>query len=239
MASIALVRPSARREADRARRRSAPSSLGVFAVVTVQALAGHRRDAPTSCWPAPRPPRTCCSADMMHDAVRGDVLQALVSGGDGRRSTTRPSPTWPSTRRRSSSTWPTVATDDLGAEVGGRGRRGHAGGRGLPGLGRARSSTSPAGTRRGRSAAYPQFRRAFAALEEALPAVGRRRRAHAAEGPPRRARPSASTAITLALVVAGRRRAPARPARLGRSPARSSARSARSAPSWRRWPTAT
>jgi methyl-accepting chemotaxis protein len=56
-------------------------SLGVFAVVTVQALsaAGERTDDVVASGEATG---DAMQADMMHDAVRADVLQALMSVGE-------------------------------------------------------------------------------------------------------------------------------------------------------------
>ncbi len=57
-------------------------ALGVFAVVTLQALAGtgHAADDLLASNEAGQ---DMLQADMMHDAVRGDVLQALVGAGAG------------------------------------------------------------------------------------------------------------------------------------------------------------
>jgi hypothetical protein len=57
-------------------------SLGVFAVVTLQALEGTGTTADELLASA-EGTADVLLADMMHDAVRGDVLQALVSGGRG------------------------------------------------------------------------------------------------------------------------------------------------------------
>src|SRR3954447_17630540 len=57
-------------------------SLGLFAVVTVQALGstGERTDDVLASAEATG---DALEAGMMHDAVRADVLQALLSGGAG------------------------------------------------------------------------------------------------------------------------------------------------------------
>ncbi len=55
-------------------------SLGVFAVITVQSLNGTGVTADELLAGA-EATEDVLLADMMHDAVRGDVLQALVSGG--------------------------------------------------------------------------------------------------------------------------------------------------------------
>ena len=91
-----LVRPSARRQA-RDPGRGGCGALGIFAVVSLQALSGTGETAEELLASA-EGTEDVLLADMMHDAVRGDVLQALVSGGRA-RSTTAPSPTWRSTTR--------------------------------------------------------------------------------------------------------------------------------------------
>ena len=57
-------------------------ALSVFAVITVQALQGTGETADELLASA-EGTEDVLLADMMHDAVRGDVLQALVSGGQG------------------------------------------------------------------------------------------------------------------------------------------------------------
>src|SRR5687768_7476254 len=57
-------------------------SLSVFAVITLQALQGTGETAEELLASA-EGTEDVLLADMMHDAVRGDVLQALVSGGQG------------------------------------------------------------------------------------------------------------------------------------------------------------
>ena len=61
---------------------SGAAALGVFAVITVQALDGTGETADELLASA-EGTADVLLADMMHDAVRGDVLQALVSGGTG------------------------------------------------------------------------------------------------------------------------------------------------------------
>ena len=58
------------------------AALGVFAVVTVEEFqgVGERVDTLLATNAATA---AALEADMMHDAVRGDVLAALVSGGAG------------------------------------------------------------------------------------------------------------------------------------------------------------
>src|SRR5215217_2338776 len=55
-------------------------SLGVFAVVTVQALEGTG-ERTADVLASSEATGDALESDMMHDAVRGDVLQALLSGG--------------------------------------------------------------------------------------------------------------------------------------------------------------
>ena len=57
-------------------------ALAVFAVITVQALNGTGETA-GELLAAAEGTEDVLLADMMHDAVRGDVLQALVSEGQG------------------------------------------------------------------------------------------------------------------------------------------------------------
>ncbi|RBY88738.1 methyl-accepting chemotaxis protein [Blastococcus sp. TF02A-26] len=57
-------------------------ALGVFAVVTLQALAGTGETA-EELLASTEAVQDAGLTDMMHDAVRGDVLQALVSDGTG------------------------------------------------------------------------------------------------------------------------------------------------------------
>ena len=58
------------------------ASLGVFAAISVQALNGTGETA-SALLASAEATEDVLLADMMHDAVRGDVLQALVSGGRG------------------------------------------------------------------------------------------------------------------------------------------------------------
>src|SRR3712207_4189589 len=56
--------------------------LAVFAAITVQALNGTGETA-QDLLASTEGTEDVLLADMMHDAVRADVLQALVSGGQG------------------------------------------------------------------------------------------------------------------------------------------------------------
>ena len=124
--------------------------------------------------PAPRPPSDVLLADMMHDAVRGDVLRrcsaagraAPTSGGRRPRAEHDESPRHP---RRDGRGRPEP-------RGGARGGRRDAGGRGLPRPPPRRSSRlagidPAAGPRR-----LPAVRRGLRALEEELPALERRSR---------------------------------------------------------------
>ena len=147
-------------------------ALGVFAVVTVQALdgTGERTDDVLASAEATG---DALEADMMHDAVRGDVLQALLSVG-GTRSTDRrhrpegaqrPVPRRPRRdgRRRPQprGRWPPST--------------GHTRRRGLPGRRRADHRRWPGTDPVAARAAYPAFAAAFKALEERAAGRGRRR----------------------------------------------------------------
>ena len=176
-------------------------------------------------------------ADMMHDAVRGDVLQALVSGGTGAlydgavTDLAEHAAMFRADPRRGR------RGDDLGAEVDAAVDGGHAR--------RSRRTWPP----RRRSSRWPASDPG--AADGGLPAVRRRlrrARGRAAHGWATPSPPSARTAAahsedqraTAITLVAGRRRrrrAGARPARLGRHPLGRRARCTRSAPSWPGSPT--
>jgi methyl-accepting chemotaxis protein len=171
--------------------------LAVFAVLTVQALqaTGERTAQLLATTHATA---QALEADMMHDAVRGDVLQALLSGsGSQYQAATADLEEHAATFR---DTLAGVLTDDLGADVEA------AVATATPAVEAYLSSADDIVTLAGRDltaarAAYPQFAVAFSALEQELPAVGEAVGAEAA------AAAAASddqrgTAITLAVVVA-------------------------------------
>ena len=95
-------------------------SLGAFALISVQALQAPVT-AWTRSWPRNRTTAEALEADMMHDAVRADVLQALSA--DHEATSTRPrSPTWPTTRPTSATSSAGVTADHLSADGRRRGR---------------------------------------------------------------------------------------------------------------------
>jgi methyl-accepting chemotaxis protein len=173
-------------------------SLGVFAVVTVQALGatGERTDDVLASAEATG---DALEADMMHDAVRGDVLQALMSVGvDPQYSTAVTDLADHSGHFRD--ILGEMADDDLSPEV-------------MAALDKITptvesylaeaaqimqlAGTDPAAAR----AAYPAFSKAFKALEDEMPVLGdvvATFAEHAAQA----ARDEKATAIKLALVVA-------------------------------------
>ena len=198
----------------------------------------RRRARPTSCWPRTHATAEALEADMMHDAVRGDVLQALVSdvrarcttsavadlggalGALPRASSRGSSPTtWvPTSPRRSSEVSPVVEAYLASAAE-------------MVAARRDRTPRRPSGPTR-------SSLEAFTALEDALPTVSDAITAYAAAAA-EDSRGAASTAITLALVVAGVGARWCWASSAGSSPARWSVRCAGSAPSWPPWPTAT
>jgi methyl-accepting chemotaxis protein len=173
--------------------------LGAFALITVDALhgTGERTEEVLA---GAEGTGDALFADMMHDAVRADVLQALLSGGQG---------------------------DLYGSAVGDLAEHSEAL-RGVldelqaDGLGpdvsaavdevrpvvedylaTADSITTTVGTDPAAArAAYPDFAAAFAALEAGMPAMGDAVTAYA-EGAAAHSAEQRSTATTVALVVAG------------------------------------
>jgi methyl-accepting chemotaxis protein len=173
-------------------------SLSVFAVITVQALQGTGATADELLASA-EGTEDVLLADMMHDAVRGDVLQALVSGGQG--------PLYAGAQADLAehdeffrTILAEVVADDLSPEVDA------AVAEVTPAveayLATAQDIVSTAGVNPARAnAAYPQFASDFAVLEDELPMLGD---AVAAFGEEAAAHSEGQrgTAITLALVVA-------------------------------------
>jgi methyl-accepting chemotaxis protein len=173
-------------------------SLTVFAVITVQALHGTGETADELLASA-EATEDALLADMMHDAVRGDVLQALVSGGQG-------------TLYRGAQDDLTaheeffrtilaeVLDDDLSPEVDAAVTDVS------PSVDAYLTSARQIVTAVGvdpeaASAAYPQFADDFAALEDELPAVGDAVRTYA-EAAAANSTDQRTTAITLSVVVA-------------------------------------
>ncbi|MGX5655083.1 methyl-accepting chemotaxis protein [Geodermatophilus nigrescens] len=172
-------------------------ALAAFAVLTVSALrgTGERTDVLLV---TTRATGQALEADMMHDAVRGDVLQALLTGtGEQYAGAVADLAAHDATFREvlaavgSSGLGDDVAaaveqvTPEVEAYLASAGRIVTLAGR------------DPAAAR----AAYPEFAAAFAVLEDDLPAVGEAVTARADDA----ARASADqrdTAVTLAVVVA-------------------------------------
>ena len=173
-------------------------ALGVFALITVQALqgTGERTDLLLRTNHATA---EAMRADMMHDAIRGDVLQALLSGAG---------PEYDSAvadlaahRDEMHHALEAIAEDDLGADV--AAAEASVGPVVEQYLTTADDVITMAGQDRAAAvAAYPQFLEAFSLLEEELPSVGDAVNAHAVEAAEEAAH-QRSTAITLALIVAG------------------------------------
>ena len=172
-------------------------ALAAFAVLTVSALhgSGERTDVLLA---TTRATGSALEADMMHDAVRGDVLQALLTGTGAQY---------------------TGAVEDLAAHTATfREVLAAVGDAGLGGdVGAAVEGVTPAVedylAAAGRivtlagsdlaaaRAAYPDFAAAFAVLEDELPAVGEAVGAQA-DAAARASEEQRDTAVTLALAVA-------------------------------------
>jgi methyl-accepting chemotaxis protein len=174
-------------------------SLGVFALITVDALDGTG-DRTAEVLAGAEGTGDALFADMMHDAVRADVLQALMSRGQGDLYAAAVS----DLAEHSDSfrgTLDELATDDLGTEV-------------LAAVDEVRptvedyltaaddivttAGTDPLAAR----AAYPDFAAAFTALEDQMPTLGDAVSVYASDAAAA-SEEQRSTAITLALVVAG------------------------------------
>ena len=180
---------------------------------------GHRAtDRRGSCSTSAEATGEALEADMMHDAVRADVLQALLSARRARSTQSavtdlaEHSAQLPRHPRRRSPTSTSSPEVDAAVEAV------------TPAVEQYLTSAdadhrrSPARTRRGRTAAYPAFLAAFSALEDELPTVGDGRRGRGGgrragraptSGAPRSRSRSSSPAVGV-LVLA--------PARLGRHP---------------------
>jgi methyl-accepting chemotaxis protein len=173
-------------------------ALAVFALITIQALQGTgvrtQEVLATTHITA-----EALEADMMHDAVRGDVLSALLSGSG---------PLYQSAVSDLGEHSDTLRTilDEIGGE--GLGSAVDAAVEKVRPdveayLQSAQQIVTAAGVDLATArAAYPRFAQAFSALEQSLPSVGQAVEAAAADA----ARASAeqrSTAITEAFVVAG------------------------------------
>ncbi len=172
-------------------------TLAVFAALTVSALhgSGERTDVLLA---TTRATASALEADMMHDAVRGDVLQALLTGTGGQYTGAV------TDLRDHTATFRAVLAAVAGSGLGGE-------------VGSAVEDVTPAVdsylaaaerivTLAGQDlaaarAAYPEFAAAFALLEEELPSVGAAVGAQA-DAAARASDDQRATAVTLALVVA-------------------------------------
>ena len=208
--------------------------LAVFALIAIRALQSTETTAGELLASA-EVTEDVLMADMMHDAVRGDVLQALVSGGRGDlyRGAVADLAEHDEVLR------------DLLAEIAGDGLS--------PEIVAAVEEVTPAVdayllaaqqivTTAGQDpvaaqAAYPAFGQAFSALEDELPVLGDAV-ATFAEDAVAQADGQRSTAITLALRSRSRGWS-CWPCSAGWSPARSCGRCSASARCWPPWPTAT
>jgi methyl-accepting chemotaxis protein len=174
-------------------------SLGVFALISVQALNGTG-ERTQEVLASAEGTGDALMADMMHDAVRGDVLQALLSRGKGELYDTAVADlAGHSAAFRD--ILDELAADDLGAGVTAAvdGAR--------PAvedyLAAADEIVTTADTRPAAAqAAYPDFAAAFSTLEDELPALGDAVGVYA-EDAAAASTEQRSTAITLSLVVAG------------------------------------
>jgi methyl-accepting chemotaxis protein len=168
--------------------------LAVFAVLTVQALrgTGERTDELLATTHATG---AALEADMMHDAVRGDVLQAMLAGAGPEYSAAVADLAGHGETLRDSLA--AVDADDLGGDV-------HAavlevGPVVEDYLATAQQVVVLAGQDPAQArAAYPRFSAAFVALEDALPGVGDAVADHATAA----AAGQRASATTLAVVVA-------------------------------------
>jgi len=173
-------------------------SLSAFAVVTVQALQGTG-DRAADLLAANHSTAEALEADMMHDAVRGDVLAALLSStaDDYNMAVTDLADHSANLRDILAAISAEAATPEIAAAAEGVAPDVEAY------LQSADQIVRLAGPERADAvAAYPEFGEAFSALEESLPTVGE---AIAAEATAveQQTTDQRSTAITLALVVAG------------------------------------
>jgi methyl-accepting chemotaxis protein len=174
-------------------------ALGAFAVITVDALQGTG-DTADELLASAEGTQDALLADMMHDAVRGDVLQALVSGGQGAlyESAVTDLAEHDQTFR---GILEEIVADDLSADVGA------AVAKVTPAvdayLASAQSIVTTAATDPATAtAAYQQFAAEFSALEDTLPALGDAVSSFGTDAAARSA-DQRSRAIVTALVVAG------------------------------------
>jgi methyl-accepting chemotaxis protein len=174
------------------------AALGIFAVVTVGALqdTGDRADAILA---SAEGTGDALLADMMHDAVRADVLQALLSGGEGELYESAVSDL-----ADHSETFRGLLAesldDDLSPEIVASVNEVTPAVEAY--LASADAIVTTAGTDSAAAqAAYPQFAQAFSALEEQLPTMGDAITAYA-EGAAATSTEERGTAITVSVLVA-------------------------------------
>jgi methyl-accepting chemotaxis protein len=172
-------------------------ALAVFAVVTVQALQGTGERA-AILLTTTHVTGKALEADMMHDAVRGDVLAALLSATPAEYGTATDDLAAHSQNFRD--ILDGIVADDLSPEVTGAVEAVRPDVEAY--LTSADQIVALAGQdRTAAQAAYPQFGEVFSALEESLPSVG------AADGEDaiaaeQQTTAQRATAITLSLIVA-------------------------------------
>jgi methyl-accepting chemotaxis protein len=174
-------------------------SLGVFAVVTVQALVGtgERTDDVLA---GAEGTGDVLAADMMHDAVRADVLQALLSRGKGAlyESAVADLAEHSTTFR---DIMAEAVADDISPEIVAAVEGA------LPAVEAYLDSAAGIIATAGQNpvaaeAAYPQFAADFKVLEDELPTLGEAVQAYAEDAAQASAE-QRGAAITLALIVAG------------------------------------
>jgi len=174
-------------------------ALAVFAVLTVRSLQATGERVGTLLADNAATGKAL-EADMMHDAVRADVLQALLSGGVGDQYQGAVTDLREHTGAFRD-VLARISAADMGADVS------SAAGQVAPAIDRYLTVADRIVTLAGQDpvaagAAYPQFAQEFAALEKSLPTVGNAIEQHATAAA-QQTTDERGTAITLALVVAG------------------------------------
>jgi methyl-accepting chemotaxis protein len=174
-------------------------ALGVFAVIAVQALQGTGETAEELLASA-EATEDVLLADMMHDAVRGDVLQALVSAGQGElyQGAVTDLAEHDEFFR---SILDEVLADDVSPEVNAAVEEVVPAVEGYLAAADAivtKARFDPVGA----GAAYPQFATAFSTLEDELPKLGDAVAAFG-ESAAAQSEEQRGTAVTQALIVAG------------------------------------
>ncbi|WP_448626130.1 methyl-accepting chemotaxis protein [Geodermatophilus sp. URMC 64] len=174
-------------------------ALAVFAVITVQALlaTGERADTLLQ---ANEATGLALEADMMHDAVRADVLQALLSGGAGEQYRGAAADL-----QEHAANFVAILDEVAAAHLSEDVEAAVADVR--PDVEAYLAAAQQEITLAGQDpvaagAGYAQFGQLFAALEESLPSVGAAIEAHAGDAVDQ-ATAERTTAITQAVLVAG------------------------------------